>query len=248
MADGIYVSMCGAAARSEQLESVADNLANVQTRGFKAARPAFESFLPLGGKYDKSYPAAVATSLDLRPGPSTTTGNPLDVVPEDGAFLAVQTPGGDVAYTRDGRMSLDAERRLVVSGNPVLGKNGQPIVVPADAAAEVDPQGRVRAVLQSTSERANRPEGVELGELATFQLSGTVDRLGPALLQPGQGGVATQVEDTRVRVGEVELANASPLEAMVQMIGAQRSFEASMQAIQIYRSLDQSATAVGRVK
>ncbi|HVP68871.1 MAG TPA: flagellar hook basal-body protein [Anaeromyxobacteraceae bacterium] len=248
MADGIYVSMCGAAARSDQLESVADNLANVQTRGFKAARPAFEAFLPLGGKYDKSYPAAVATSLDLRPGPSTTTGNPLDVVPEDGAFLAVQTSGGGVAYTRDGRLTLDAERRLVIGGNPVLAKNGQPIVVPLDSAAEVDDEGRVRAVLQSTSERATRPEGADLGQLATFRLSGAVDKLGPALVAPGQGGSADETEDTRFRVGEVELANASPLEAMVQMIGAQRSFEASMQAIQVYRSLDQSANAVGRVK
>jgi len=248
MADGIYVSMCGAAARSEQLDSVADNLANVQTRGFKAARPAFESFMPLGGKYDKSYAAAVATSLDLRPGPSTTTGNPLDVLPEGSAFLAVQTPGGGVAYTRDGRMSLDSERHLVIAGHPVLSKSGQPITVPIDSNPEVDPEGRVRAVLQSTSERATRPDPVELGELATFQLSGAVDRLGPSLLQPGQGGSAVPLQDTKVRVGEVELANASPLEATVQMIAAQRSFDASMQAIQIYRSLDQSANAVGRVK
>jgi flagellar basal-body rod protein FlgF len=248
MADGIYVSMCGAAARAEQLESVADNLANVETRGFKAARPAFESFLPLGGKYDKAYAAAVATSLDLRPGPSTTTGNPLDVVPADGAFLAVGTPSGGVAYTRDGRMSLDADRHLVVSGNPVLSKTGQPITVPVDSSPEVDAQGRVRAVLASASERAARPQGVDLGEIATFQLSGTVDRMGPTMVQPGEGGSAAPVENTQLRVGEVELANASPLEGMVQMISAQRSFDASMQAIQIYRSLDQSASAVGRVK
>jgi len=248
MADGIYVSMCGAAARAEQLDSVADNLANVETRGFKAARPAFESFLPMAGKYDKTYTAAVATALDLRPGPSTTTGNPLDVLPEGSAFLAVATPSGEVAYTRDGRMSLDAERRLVVSGNPVLGKSGQPFVVPPDSTPEVDAQGRVRAVLSSPSERASRPQGADLGEIATFQLDGTVDRLGPTLVQPGAGGTATPVENTKLRTGEVELANASPLEGMVQMISAQRSFDASMQAIQIYRSLDQSATAVGRVK
>jgi flagellar basal-body rod protein FlgF len=74
MADGIYVSMCGAVARSEQLESVADNLANLQTRGFKASRPAFEAFLPAGGRYDKSYVATAATVVDLRSGPTTITG------------------------------------------------------------------------------------------------------------------------------------------------------------------------------
>ncbi len=248
MADGIYVSMCGAAARAEQLESVADNLANLQTRGFKASRPAFESFLPLGGKYDKSYPAAVATALDLRAGPTTSTGNPLDVLPTDNAFLAVGTPGGSVAYTRDGRMALDADRRLVISGQPVLGKNGKPIVVPIDSAPQVDPDGRVRAVLQSDSERAKRPDPVDLGEIATFQLTGSADRVGPALLRPAAGGAAVPVPNTHLEIGTVELANTAPLEGTVQMIAAQRSFEASMQAIQTYRSLDQSASALGRAK
>ena len=69
MADGLYVSMCGAVARAEQLEAVADNLANAQTPGFKAARPAFESFMAASGAQDKHYAAAVATGFDLRPGP-----------------------------------------------------------------------------------------------------------------------------------------------------------------------------------
>ncbi len=65
MADGIYVSMCGAVARTDLLDSVSDNLANIQTRGYKASRPAFESFLPKGGGYDKSYPATSASVVDL---------------------------------------------------------------------------------------------------------------------------------------------------------------------------------------
>jgi len=64
MADGLYVSMCGAAARAEQLDAVADNLANAQTPGFKPARPAFESFLAASGAPDKVYPAAVAGGFE----------------------------------------------------------------------------------------------------------------------------------------------------------------------------------------
>ena len=69
MADGIYVSMCGAVARTEQLDAIADNLANAATPGFKASRPAFESFLPPGAAptSDKHYPAAVGAGFDLRP-------------------------------------------------------------------------------------------------------------------------------------------------------------------------------------
>jgi flagellar basal-body rod protein FlgF len=247
MADGIYVSMCGAVARADQLDAVADNLANVQTRGFKASRPAFEAFLPAAGGYDKSYTASVATSLDLRPGPSTTTGNPLDVLPEDGAFLAVKS-GDAVAYTRDGQVALDTDRRLVIRGNPVLGKNGQPIVVPHDYLPEISADGAVRARLPSGSEGRGRAEEVVLGELATYQLSGSVDRVGPALLRLGPGGRADAVAEVRVRVGEAELSNSSALESMVQMIAAQRSFDASMQAIQTYRTMDQRAAELGRTR
>ncbi len=155
MADGIYISMCGAVARSEQLESIADNLANAQTPGFKASRPAFETFMAASGAQDKHYAAAVATSFDLRPGPTSRSGNPLDVLPEDGAFLAVQQPGGGVAYTRDGRLTLDAGRRLVSgAGKPVLDNTGHPIVIPPDLVPTIDERGRVMA------------GAVELGQLA----------------------------------------------------------------------------------
>ena len=246
MADGIYVSMCGAVARQEQLDAVADNLANAQTRGFKASRPAFEAFLPAAGGYDKSYPAPVSTALDLRPGQTTTTGNPLDVLPEDGAFLAVQTRGGAVAYTRDGRIELDADRRLVVGGNAVLSRGGQAIVVPAEYVPEVDANGQVRARLHGPA--SGRQEEIVLGEIATFQLAGPVERIGASLLRPGAGGQATLVDDGRIRAGEVELGNATGLESAVAMIAAQRSFEASMQAIQTYRRLDERAVEVGRVR
>ena len=235
MADGIYVSMCGAAARSEQLESIADNLANAQTPGFKAARPSFESFLPASGADDKVYPAAVATGFDLRPGAVSHTGNPLDVLPEDGAFLMVRTPSGGVAFTRDGRLSLDAEQRLVQSGRPVLDRGGVPIRVPPGAALEIGADGVVRA------------GGTAVAELGRFRLTGAVDRVGPSLLAPGRGGRADLV-DARVRAGEVELGNAGALEATVDLISAQRSFDASMQALQTYRSLDGRAAEIGRIR
>ncbi len=238
MADGIYVSMCGAVARAEQLDAIADNLANAQTPGFKAARPAFEAFLAATGepgRQDKAYPAAVATGFDLRPGQTTRTGNPLDVLPEDGAFLAVRTPGGSVAYTRDGRLTLDGARRLVSDGRPVLAKDGQPIEVPPDLTPVVDDEGTVRA------------GDLVLGELALVHLQGPVDRVGPSLLAPGAGGRALRAE-AGVRTGELELGNSGPLEAAIQMVTAQRAYDASMQAIQTYRSLDQRAVEVARVK
>jgi flagellar basal-body rod protein FlgF len=248
MADGIYVSMCGAVARTEQLESVADNLANLQTRGFKASRPAFESFLPASGRYDKTYPAATASVVDLRPGPTSTTGNPLDVVPQDGTYLAVQGPGGLVNFTRDGHLSLDESRQLVAGGHLVLGKGGQGISVPSEYLPEILPDGTVRGVRAGNGDRSGGPTELVLGELATFQLSGAVERSGPALLRPGSGGTATESQVTRLRIGEIELGNASPLETTVLMISAQRNYDASMQALQTYRTMDQRAAELGRTR
>jgi flagellar basal-body rod protein FlgF len=236
MADGIYISMCGAVARGEQLESIADNLANAQTPGFKSSRPAFETFMAASGAQDKHYAAAVATAFDLRPGPTSRTGNPLDVLPDDGAFLAVQQPGGETAYTRDGRLTLDGARRLVSgAGKPVLDTSGHPIVVPADLTPSIDDRGRVNA------------GDIELGQLALLRLEGPVERVGGSLMAPGQGGRAVLVE-TSVRSGEVELGNASALEATIAMVSAQRSYDSSMQAIQTYRQLDQRASELGRTR
>jgi flagellar basal-body rod protein FlgF len=248
MSDGIYVSMCGAVARTEQLESVADNLANLQTRGFKASRPAFESFLPAAGGYDKAYPATAASIIDLRPGPTSNTGNALDVVPQDGAYLAVQGPGGLVNFTRDGHIGLDESRRLVIGGHPVLGRGGQVVTVPTGYTPEILPNGTVRGVLSGTAERDGQPGDLTLGELTTFRLEGTVNRTGSATLRPGPGGVASENRETRLRIGEVELGNASPLETTVQMISAQRNFETSMQALQTYRTMDQRASELGRTR
>jgi flagellar basal-body rod protein FlgF len=235
MADGIYVSMCGAAARIEQLDAIADNLANAQTPGFKAARPSFESFLPASGAADKVFPAAVATGFDLRPGAMTQTGNPLDVLPEDGAFLMVRTAQGGVAYTRDGRLALDGNGVLVQGGRPVLDRGGRPIHVPPGAPPQIGADGVVRVGSSA------------VGELGRYHLSGAVDRVGPALLAPGRGGRADPV-DAAVRSGEVELGNAGALEATVELISAQRSFDASMQALQTYRAMDGRSSEIGRVR
>ncbi len=235
MSDGIYVGMSAAVARAAQLDSLSDNLANAQTPGFKASRPAFETFL---GEEpgDKSYTAAVATGTDLRPGQTSLTGNPLDVLPENGAFLAVETAKGQVAFTRNGKLSVDPEGTLLSGGRPVLDVQANPIVLPLDAKVAVDAEGRVTA------------DGQEVAKLGVYQLAGPVDRLGGSLLAPSPEGSAIAVENPRVRSGEIELGNANVLEATVQMVAVQRHFDTSMQAIQTYRRLDERANELGRIR
>lgn len=236
MADGIYVGMAAAAARAQQLESIADNLANVETPGFKAGRPAFQSFMPPGGgTSDKVFAAAVATGTDLRPGLTQPTDNPMDITPEGDLFLGVQMANGQIAYTRNGKIETGPEGQLYAGGRPLIGKSGHPITVPEGAAPVIDESGDVIV------------EGGVVDTLALFKVQGPMDRLGQSFLLASAGSTV-QAVDGNVRVGELELGNAPALESTVNMIAAQRHFETAMQAIQTYRKLDERAIEVGRVR
>ena len=234
VADGMYVGMAAASARAAQLESVADNLANAETPGFKAARPAFASFTGVGST-DKVLSGAVATGTDLRPGPSMQTGGPLDLVPEGELFFGVAGPNGQVAYTRNGAFSVGSDGTLTVGGHPVVGRSGGPIVIADGMAPTIDDNGDVLV-------NGARTEGIAL-----YKLSGALDRIGPGMLRPGAGGAAQLVEG-RVRVGELEMGNAPAVTSAIDMITAQRHFETAMQAIQTYRRMDEKATEVGRLR
>jgi flagellar basal-body rod protein FlgF len=235
----MYVGMAAAAARAEQLDSIADNLANAETPGYKAARPAFQSFLPGrgagGGVSDKVFAAAVATGTDMSPGPLVTTDNPMDIVPEGGDFLAVATLSGQPAYTRNGKLTVSSEGTLVADGRPVLGTMGKPILVPPGSQVAINEEGMVSA------------DGSPIDRIALFKLQGNVVRAGPQLYQAGPGGTVVP-SDGRVSTGQLEMGNVTPLESTVAMINAQRQFETAMQAIQTYRRLDDRAIEVGRVR
>ena len=230
MSDGIYIGMAGATAREAQLEAVADDLANAQTPGYKAARPAFSTVLAQAGA-DRAFPQANGGGRDLRPGPTQPTGNPLDVVPGGDLFLAVRGDHG-TAYTRDGRLSIDANGVLRAAGLPVLGENGEELAAPPGVAPSIGADGTVSAA------------GAIVGRLGLFSLSGRVETLGPSLLRAAD---ATPAEG-KVQTGEVELGNHEPLDAAVEMISAQRHFEASMQAIDTYRKLADRSSELGRVR
>ena len=235
MADGLYIGMSGAVARSEQLDAIADGLSNAQTPGYKAERPAFSTILARTGGAARSYVAAVATQVDGRAGPLETTGNALDITPQAGAYLAVRTPSGQISYTRSGRMTLDAQGQLSVAGGLVLGQSGEPIRVPAKETPTIGKDGVVSA------------EGLELDRLALFNLSGPLEHTSGSLyrarsvepVDPAQSGV---------HVGALELGNYTALEAAVGMVTAQRSFESSMQVIETYKKIDDRANELGRVK
>jgi flagellar basal-body rod protein FlgF len=237
MADGIYVGMAAAAARTAQLDSVADNLANAQSPGFKASRPAFQSFLPSRGSGDKVVTAAVATGTDLSPGVMVPTDRALDVVPQRDTFLAVQTAGGGRAYTRNGNITVGPDGDLSVAGHPLLDDKGVPLTIPPGYNDPVISElGDVFVA------------GEPLGRIGTYAINGPIDRLGGTLLGPGAGAQVTNVPDASFRTGILEQGNAPALDATIQMISSQRNFDSAMQAIQTYKKMDERAVEIGRIR
>jgi flagellar basal-body rod protein FlgF len=228
--------MSAAMGRAAQLDAIADNLANIESPGFKGVRPAFSSFLPPGGPTDKVLSGAVATTIDMRPGTTETTDSLTDVIPDGDLMLAVQMPGGKVAYTRNGHIETGPDGVLQIGGLPLLDTSGEPLVVPEDSEVAVESTGEVTAGKQV------------VGSLSLWSSQGPMDRVGSSLMMPSAGTQMNQVTDGSVRVGELELGNVTALESTVQMIGAQRNYELAMQAIQTYRQLDQRVVDVGRMR
>jgi flagellar basal-body rod protein FlgF len=228
--------MAAATARAAQLDSIADNLANSETPGFKAARPAFQSFLAptTARSTDKVFAAAVSTGTDLRPGTTVGTDNPLDVLPEGDLFLGVETAAGP-AYTRNGKIEVSPDGQLQIMGHAVLNAQGSPISVPQGALPTINERGEVIV------------DGSSVDTVGMFKVQGPIDRNGNALFTAGAGASVEAVEG-KMQVGTLELGNVPALESTVAMIGAQRHFETAMQAIQTYKKLDERAIEVGKVR
>src|SRR5947207_5232806 len=168
--------MAAATARAAQLDSIADNLANSETPGFKAARPAFQSFLPPSSarSTDKVFAAAVSTGTDLRPGTTVATDNPLDVLPEGDLFLGVETAAGP-SYTRNGKIEVSPDGQLQIMGHGVLNASGSAISVPQGSIPSINENGDVMV------------DGSAVDKVGMFKLQGPIDRNGNALFTPGAG-------------------------------------------------------------
>jgi flagellar basal-body rod protein FlgF len=230
----IYLSMAGAKASMQRQDSLANNLANVSTTGFRAEMQAFRAVPVLGdGASTRVYALETTIGHDTRAGPMQTTGRGLDVAMQGNAWLAVQGVDGAEAYTRAGALQVSAEGQLVtLSGLPVLGDGG-PITVPAGATVEIAQDGTI-----STTVGSARPQGA--GKLKLVVPEKPLDRGADGLFRAADGDL--QAEPTaRVQGGALEGSNVSPVETMVAMISAARQFEHQMKMLHDAEQREQGA-------
>lgn len=145
MENGIYVSLSAQAARIERLTTIAQNIANAQTVGFRASEIRFEELVDKISGEEMSFSTDGIEYLDETQGGLAETGNPLDFAIRGDAWFGVQTPAGQVV-TRDGRFTMTPDGGLVtLSGYPVLDPGGAPIQLdPAAGEPEVGDDGFIR--------------------------------------------------------------------------------------------------------
>jgi flagellar basal-body rod protein FlgF len=211
-----------------QLDVVANNVANVNTTGYKSDRTLFQEFLMPSARDDNfsgrdnrvSFVQDRATIHDFAQGPSEQTKNPLDVVIDGKGFLVVQTPRGD-RYTRDGSLQINSQGQLVTaSGNPVLGNAGPIVFQPSDKDITIAADGSITVLTG-----ANRNESVR-GKLrlVSFEQAQKLSKEGNNLYAAKDGAVAQPDTASRLRQGFIEKSNVNAVAEMSKMIEVTRAY------------------------
>ncbi|MCC6221191.1 MAG: flagellar hook-basal body protein [Deltaproteobacteria bacterium] len=241
----IYTSASGGLVANRRIEILSNNLANVSTVGFKAQRlisraQSFDETLANALSNMPQNAAAnferapgvinVGTSTDFSPGPIAETGNGLDVaLRTPNHFFAIQTPDGE-AYTRAGNFALNADGTLVTQdGLPVSGEGGA-ISIGQATQPQILANGNVIAA------------GQIVGRLKTVAIDNleSLSRIGSTRFKISGNGRATAVE-ADVVPHSLEMPNVSVIEAMVEMISAQRAFEAYTKTVREIDDLNDRA-------
>jgi flagellar basal-body rod protein FlgF len=231
MDNTLLVGLSRQVSLARELEVVANNLANINTTGYKSDNSLFEKFLmpeasadafPAGSR-QVSYVRDRATWHNLGPGPILRTGGPLDVAIDGNAFLVVQTAGGQ-RYTRNGALQISPTGALVTTaGDPVLGVGGPIQFQNTDNDISIGEDGTI-TVREGPSATSDSVRG-QL-QLAQFANPGALQKEGSSLFSAPPGVTSQQAPQTvRVVQGSIEQSNVSPVTEMARMVEITRTYE-----------------------
>ena len=244
MLQGLYAAAAGMTANQTRMDAVSNDLANVNTEGYRGTRVAFRDLLyvrdGVQGVQIGSGSAVADVGRRSAPGVHRETGRALDVALAGRGYLEVTTPGGDAALTRAGALRVDDRGRLCTpSGALVAGVRPVPAGTSADAL-RIAEDGTVRTA-----------EGAELGRLRIVDVAApdALQALGDSLFAPTAGSGATRAlppGTTTVRQGALEGSNVDTSEAMVDLIESQRAFSMASRAVQTQDQMMEIANGVKR--
>lgn len=225
MENSTYIALSRQSGLRRQMDMAANNIANMDTPGFKAQRLLFSQFMAgsdtPGGRGEVSMVIDQATVRDMAPGPLTGTDNQLDVAILGDGYLVVDTPAGP-RYTRNGRLSVDTEGRLVdVNGYPVMDRQNRPITLPRfSEEVEITAAGEV-----TTDE--GRAGTIRL---VRFDNESAMAPLGGGLLVTNE--VPKEAADSTLAQGMLEQSNVQPIMEMTRLIEVSRSYKSVQKLIE----------------
>jgi flagellar basal-body rod protein FlgG len=247
MLRALYTAATGMQAQQINIDTIANNIANVNTTGFKQGRAEFQDLLyqnmrPAGTASSQTteYPVGLQVGLGTRPvatdriysqGDFRQTGNPLDLVIEGKGFFQIRMPSGEIAYTRDGSFHMNAEGAVVTAaGDPLepqitIPVDAQEVVIGSDGTVSVTQSGQAAAQQIGTIQLANFQNPAGLNGIGGNLFLPTAASGTATTATPGENGIG------RINQGFLEQSNVSVVEEMVNMIVAQRAYEVNSRAV-----------------
>lgn len=230
---GIYVATSGAVARQNQIDVVANNLANATTAGHRSVEVTFEEVLRDVRGGDRHMVATSEQRLSSEAGPVQFTDRPLDFAFDGGGFVEAQAQGGRAVLVRTASLYVDNTDGSLRdgAGNVMLDETtALPIQLRPGVEAEIQQNGEVWQ------------EGARMAQLRVRDVPN------PEQLEPLGAGTYAPTEDSgevfavegNMKTGYLEGSNVVPLENMVELIRLERGYQSTMKVIQAYREADDS--------
>lgn len=223
MESSLYVSLSAQLALQRRLDTIAGNVANATTAGFRAEEVRFESLLSRTPSEPVAFASIGDTYLSRRAGEFVKTDNSLDIAVQGNAWLAISTPAGPV-YTRDGRMRMtDTGELQTLNGHPILDVGGAPI--------QLDPAG---GPMQIARDGMITQNGRQIGAIGLFAIedNAKLTRYENSGVVPDRPATpALDFSKVGISQGFVERSNVNPVLEMTRLIGVSRAFDAISAAI-----------------
>ena len=256
MVKGIETAASGMIGIMNLNDIISNNLANVNTPGFKQSVAAFKSFkdvmvnkMDSSNGYTKhtkeslgtisSGSAIDQTVMDFKQGAVQITGNPLDIALEGKGFFTIQTPNG-LAYTRNGSFVKNSNGEITTTeGYPLMGQGGPITLNNNSNDVKINSDGTVLVNNQSTGKL----------KIVDFNDTSTLQAIGNSLYKPTNGQAPIAATSCQVKQGALESSNSNVIECMVNSINASRTYETLSKVIDSNnKSLTQAINTVGRIR
>lgn len=223
MQSSLYVALSAQVALQERLETVAQNLANGNTAGYRGTEVKFDSVLSNLGADPVAFVSSTSHVIKQTSGGLSKTGNPLDVAVKGNGWLSVASTQGPI-YTRDGRMHMNAAGSLVtVSGAPMLDAGGAPV--------QLDP-GAGHPEIGSDGTISQGGKGIGILGLFTLPDNAKLSRAEGGVISSVAGAPVSDFAANGVAQGFVEDSNVNPITEITRLIYVQRSFEGVTAVVQ----------------